>query len=432
MLRSVENLDGYRIQAADGEIGKIDELLFDGLRWHVRYLVVSLGHWLFGRRVLIAPIAVMRIDVETQQVFLSLTKEQIENSPPVAADEPISREKERALYQYYQWSPYWAGTFGDSFFSSYPILPTEKPQTTTEVQELVSSEESNLRSTVEVSGYQLQASDGEIGHVTDFLFDDERWIIRYLVVDTGSWLPGRKVLIAPTWIRRISWADKKVYFSLTQESVQHSPPFDPDLLDIEEYEEQMLAYYQSWFSYLLMENEREGETNMFLVKDIIGNPLITVDGGRIIGKAKDIYLTEDCQSVAGIYLGTDGLFSRESFLVKAEDVVTIGPDAVLVKHRDVIYEEESLTEVYESWLRRDELQGRAVDTPGGTKIGRIGDVVINKDGKVLGFSLSQVYVTGPISDNRSIAIHTVQDMGHEDGSMTVVLKRAEQQELSVV
>lgn len=170
---------------------------------------------------------------------------------------------------------------------------------------------------------------------------------------------------------------------------------------------------------------------MFLGKDIIGNPVITVRDGRSIGKSKDIYLTPDCKSVAGIYLGTEGLFSRRSFFVDSEDVVTIGEDAVLVDHVDVIQEQQEMPETEESWMRRDELQGRPVDTPGGTKVGRIGDVVIDKDGKVLGFSLGYVYVAGPIAENRSVAIHTVHDVGTEDGTMTIDLKRAEQQELRV-
>jgi uncharacterized protein YrrD len=170
---------------------------------------------------------------------------------------------------------------------------------------------------------------------------------------------------------------------------------------------------------------------MFLGKDIIGGPVITISDGRSIGRVKDIYLTADLQSVAGIYLGTEGLFSRRSLLVRSEDVVTMGKDAVLVKHDEVIQEERDLSEAEETWLRRDELQGRTVDSPGGTKVGKVGDVIINKEGKVLGFSLSQVYISGPIADNRSVAIHTVQDLGHEDGIMTIDLEQAEQQRLSV-
>lgn len=170
---------------------------------------------------------------------------------------------------------------------------------------------------------------------------------------------------------------------------------------------------------------------MFLGKDIIGNPVITINDGRPKGRVKDIYLSADCRSVAGIYLGTEGIFSRKSFLIKSEDIVTIGQDAFLGKHADVIHEEGNLAQTEKTWLRRDELQGRAVDTSGGTKVGKIGDVIINGEGQVLGFSLSYVYVAGPIADNRSIAIHAVQDVGQEDGVMTIDLQLAEEQKLSV-
>jgi len=169
---------------------------------------------------------------------------------------------------------------------------------------------------------------------------------------------------------------------------------------------------------------------MLLGKDIIGNPVISVSDGQSIGKVKDIYLTTDCQSVTGIYLGTEGLFSRQTFLVLSDEVVVIGADATLVKHGEVIQEVSDVAEAA-TWLRRDELQGRSVDTPGGTKVGQVGDVILDKDGRMHGFSLNQVYVSGPIAENRSIALHTVQDMGHEDGVMTVDLKQAEQQKLSV-
>ena len=170
---------------------------------------------------------------------------------------------------------------------------------------------------------------------------------------------------------------------------------------------------------------------MFLGKDIIGIPVITVNDGRSIGRVKDIYLSADCQTVAGIFLGTEGLFSRKSFLVRSEDITTIGQDAILVKHADVIHEEGNLVETEETWLRRDELQGRPVDTSGGTKVGRIGDVLIDGEGHVLGFTLGNVYVTGPVAENGSVSINTVLDVGQEDGAMTIDLRRAEEQGLSM-
>ncbi len=431
MLRSIENLQDYKIQAADGEIGKISSLIFNEKHWRIRYLVIDVGSWLMGRQVLIPPTAVLDIDSSNHKLFLSLTKSQIENSPNVAEDAPISREIEAALHKYYQWRPYW-GVINDPLaFGAHLRNPAvmEKDANQDETKDNGLDLENHLRSTSEVTGYHIQAIDGEIGHINDFLFDDKEWRIRHLVVDTGNWLPGKKVLLAPPWIQRIQWAAQKVHFALSKDSVQHSPPFDSSFLDTDDYEEAMLDHYQGWFSYLL--NKKEGDANMFLGKDIMGNSVITVSNGRSIGKVRDIYLTPDCQEVAGIYLGTEGLFSRQSLLIDNEDVITFGEDAILVKDDEVIEEMSTFPESENSWLRRDELQGRPVDTPGGTKVGKIGDVILNREGNVEGFSLSHVYVAGPVADNHAIAMHTVRNVGQEDGKITIDLKQAEIQELSV-
>ena len=64
------------------------------------------------------------------------------------------------------------------------------------------SPDHHSRSTCEVAGYRIHAEDGEIGHVEDFMIDDETWAIRYLIVDTRNWWPGKKVLVSPQWIER--------------------------------------------------------------------------------------------------------------------------------------------------------------------------------------------------------------------------------------
>ncbi len=436
MLRSIEKIKGFTVQATDGDIGKVSELFFDEQNWRVRYLVVDIGLWIFGRKVLIAPTAVIDIDVAAGKIYLDLTKSEIENSPEVSTDEPVSREKERVLHDHYQWHPYWATSVGDPImYNAFPVtmvgtLFTKQQEDTDEEQPEPSSETSScLRSTNEVKGYTITAADGDIGRVVDFLFNDESWAIQHMVVDTGNLLPGKKVLIAPPWIEDIQWIGQTVKVTLTQESVTHSPPFEESILDMEAYESQLLEHYREWFSYLLSENDEEAP--MFLGKDTMGNDVISVSDGHRVGKVKDLLLSEDCQTVTGVYLGSEGLFSRQSFLVRREDIVTMGEDAILVKDDEVVQEATDLSEVDGSWLRRDDLQGRSVATIGGTKVGKVGDIVINKDGDVLGFSLSSIYVVGPIANNRAVAIHTVKDVADENGRLIVDFERAERQELAV-
>ena len=108
-------------------------------------------------------------------------------------------------------------------------LPLSNDEMAAEQEASVSGHRNDphLRSTRQVTGYHLHAADGEIGHVEDFIVDDENWMIRFLVVDTTNWLPGKKVLLSPQWINRVEWADSSVYFNLTRESVKNCLRFDP-------------------------------------------------------------------------------------------------------------------------------------------------------------------------------------------------------------
>ena len=71
-----------------------------------------------------------------------------------------------------------------------------------------------------VTGYHIEATDGEIGHVDGFVVDDEAWAIRYIEVATRNWWPGKKVLVSPAWIERVSWPDSKVYAGLSREAIK--------------------------------------------------------------------------------------------------------------------------------------------------------------------------------------------------------------------
>ena len=101
----------------------------------------------------------------------------------------------------------------------------------------------HLRSTNEVRGYDIKGTDEAIGHVEDFIVDDETWEVRYLVIDTSNWWFGKKVLVAPKWASRISWEEKVVHVEMSRESIKNSPVFDPSLVINREYETHLYAYF---------------------------------------------------------------------------------------------------------------------------------------------------------------------------------------------
>lgn len=166
---------------------------------------------------------------------------------------------------------------------------------------------------------------------------------------------------------------------------------------------------------------------MRLGKDLVGKPIYSISDGRLLGKAKDIYLDLNLYWMTGIHLNREGLIRRKDVLVPREHVVVFGVDAILVQDSESVTDSKA-TDI-SGWMKLDELVGRSVDTPGGTKLAALGDVILDTEGRVTGFSLTKVTVDGPLAQNRAIAREVVIDNGNEDGVMTIDLVKAEQQGL---
>ena len=236
MLRSLKDLTGYKIHATDGNIGKVHDFFFDDEFWILRYVVVDTGHWLPGRKVLLTPGVLLDPDWRQRTFAVALTRDQVRSSPDVDTDRPVSRQHEIHLHEHYGWPFYWAPS-GDLVGPMMTTLPAKSP----------SSEpvgDPHLRSVREVIGYDVEASDGEIGRVNDFIADSESWAIRYLVVATRKWLPGRKVLISPQWlVGPISWAQRTVKIIMSRESIKNSPEYDSAAPVNREYEGQLYDFY---------------------------------------------------------------------------------------------------------------------------------------------------------------------------------------------
>lgn len=245
MLRSLKGLRDYTIQAIDGDIGNIHAFLFDDLTWTVRYLVVETGGWLTGRQVLLSPIVVDEPDWERHMLPVRLTQEQIREAPPVNADKPVSRQMEEELHTHYGWSPYWRNPMppigAGAMATAQAIAATAEEEAEEEKERR--QRDVHLRSSREVIGYHIQARDGEIGHVDDFIAEDDTWIIRYLVVDTRTLLPGKKVLVAPTWVEKVDWVGRSVQVDLSRETIKDSPEFDPSAPVNRRYEIRLYDYY---------------------------------------------------------------------------------------------------------------------------------------------------------------------------------------------
>lgn len=242
MLLSINDLRGMSIHATDGDLGKADDFYFDDQDWTVRYVVADVGSWLDRRKVLIPPTSIRIIAPDLKRFMTALTKEQVKGSPDWDTDKPVSRQYEALFADYYRYPYYWGGPASLGYAG--PAVVLSSAPTAQEAAEIkVGIEQSHLRSTHAVSGYAIEADDGELGTVHDFILDERSWQIHYLVIDTGRWLPGRKVLLSPRWIKAIDWSRSKVRAQLARETIKNAPGYDHPAAITREYEERLFAYY---------------------------------------------------------------------------------------------------------------------------------------------------------------------------------------------
>jgi uncharacterized protein YrrD len=246
MLNSLSHLQGARVSATDGDIGSVEEALFDDRSWVLRYLVVETGNWLQGRKLLVSPYVVQQPMGHERHIHLRLNQQQVRSSPTVDTQLPVSRQQERALLKHYSLPEYWAsgdpdggGLLAGTESGTPPQADDPRLSRDTEAGDL------HLRSSREVSGYQIRASDDNIGSVQDFVFDETNWTLRYLVIDTSAWWQGgRRVLVGMQWVDDIDHIAKQLHVRMTREQVRASPVFDDVGSIHREYETRLHRNYE--------------------------------------------------------------------------------------------------------------------------------------------------------------------------------------------
>jgi sporulation protein YlmC with PRC-barrel domain len=237
MLRNLSDLEGYAIVASDGIVGHVKDFLFDDEAWVIRYLVVETDAQNSSQRVLISPYAIGQPKWSEKVFPVSITKEQVKNSPGVDTDQPVSRQHEIRHLEYYRYPRYWggAGLWGEG---AHPKIMSagldsvsgdqygDEHTRPLRVDVKAGQGDPHLRSYQAVMPYSIHATDGDIGHAKSLLVEDETWAVRYLVVATSNWWLGHHVLVAPQWIQEVRWLDAKILVNLTRQAVKDAPPYD--------------------------------------------------------------------------------------------------------------------------------------------------------------------------------------------------------------
>ena len=246
MLFAITGLLGCPVRTEGGHAGTVKDYLFDDQNWRIRWMVVDTGAWLPGRKILIHPSVIeplvsqppwsggfgMGLNVDTLAVSVALTQDEIKASPDASEDQPVTQQMEDRLYDYYGWDPIWGATnFGTNAISSPisapPMFADARGHGKIEAETHPGDGDSHLRSVSSVKGYHVEATNGEIGHVENFLIDEADWHIRYLVIATRNWWPGEHVQLAPYAVEAVDWVQKHIALNVTREQVKSSPEWDP-------------------------------------------------------------------------------------------------------------------------------------------------------------------------------------------------------------
>src|SRR5271156_324740 len=252
MLQAISALKGFAIEATDGRMGTVVDFLFDDASWKVRWLVVECGAWLKGRKVLIHPQAISRSAFEDEQLDVKLTKAQVEGSPSWLEHQPVSQQMQNRLYGHYDWIPDWDGAYlgGITGAIASPMMAPSYLgfQLNSERRAEIADDQEgdpHLRSVVEVIGYHAHALDGDIGHVENFMFENQDWSLQYFVVDTSNWWLGKRVLIAMQAVKAVEWSDRHIRLDVSREQVKTSPVWDP-IIAFNELERTHLHRHYGW------------------------------------------------------------------------------------------------------------------------------------------------------------------------------------------
>lgn len=225
MLLNTTDLCGNEVAALDGDVGTVKDFYFDDKHWVIRYVVADTGSWLLGRLVLLSPNSLGDVDLPGGLLHVKLDRRQIQDSPAINSHITISRDYEMDYFRYYGLPVYWpAGALAGSG-TNPPFVP--RPRGGSEVPlPRRCGEDRHLQSTKAVTGFQIKALDGIVGHVNGFFVDDRSWSIPGLVVEAGHWYSEKEILISAENIDRINYEESTVLVNLSRADIQRTPETD--------------------------------------------------------------------------------------------------------------------------------------------------------------------------------------------------------------
>lgn len=408
-LQRTAQLIGFTVNGIDGDVGSIADILFDDESWRIRYLAVRSGGWLDQRTVLVAPHTLVSADVDARVIHVPLSQEQIRHSQTLDTDPPLYRQHE--LQRRAETPPLWT-TYGGMYepsMLSYASLTYDAWEH--ERQSLQEADfDPHLRSAQTIQSYRVESATGELGHVVDLILDDEDWMLRYVVIETGQWFAKQRVLVPTRQVDEISWERRTLVTELSQEQLAASPAYTEALLGEPGFEARLLSHYLG--------------ANPVSLAELRGMPVVEVERGRLLGTIDDVYLDPDGRRCEAVVLRSGGVLDQREFVLPMAELQVLGEDVWLARNGSALFTAAQY-EQQTGNVRARRLRGRPVTTEGGTPLGELGYPLLRADGSVQGFALRAVQVKGPLAERRSIARSALSVFGDESQPATTTLSAAE-------
>jgi sporulation protein YlmC with PRC-barrel domain len=254
-----KKLIGDPVDSKNGSIGALKDFLFDDRSWRIRYAVVDTSFWLPNRKVVLAPSSFSAHGLSSDgHLRVDLTKEQIEDSPKLEENLPISRQHESSLHSYFGWTPYWASMgpiafpYADAPLSAagvpYPINTAPEHVVHTDWAYLKKEREKNfdghLRSLNEILGYKICTHDEEkFGQIENAIIDEKNWLVIDLIFNTHRWLPGGKEFVcSPLFVKKMDIKSKELHIQHDKDTILEAPELDFETYG-SEYRKLLVEHY---------------------------------------------------------------------------------------------------------------------------------------------------------------------------------------------
>ena len=229
MLHSLNATKNYKLITLDGEMGYCKDFLFNDEQWNLHYLLADTHRWFpGGQKMLIHTRAISKIDAKKQEIHLNLSKQALQDSPSLMANDPISRAYEKTYMCYFDYASYHVGPDPlDSYFTGVHPEQVKLAAAPDEPK----SEKNHIHSAHFVEDYDLDDKDNKHGQISDFVFDDQNWDIQFLAIQLGnSFTHSKPVLLEPSELEKIDWPNQQVHVALPTTELLSCPVFQSNRL----------------------------------------------------------------------------------------------------------------------------------------------------------------------------------------------------------